>query len=883
MSLTYPATNNKQAIDLNIDSANRWRQILTGDINTTVETFEGGGNVPSVAKAIADLAAYKSPIAWNEGSNETDILQPRTFNNFVFVPIRVPAPMDAIPNDFYWKAYLQSVDDISPDTGYNVYIETISGADKDTFDLPWQYDSVEGNLFVWVNGTKLTQDSLTFVDDDTVTISPAATDGQIVEIASFTLAAYSIVLGLKDEARQAATDAELAAAKLSSNIHEETLNIGTEYVDLPFYVDAAIRNFFVVLDGITQSNGSITPVNSSDIEITTGPCNRLKLGGPIEQEMDIMVISSLSTALGDVADAIAEYTSGVKATVDTIADLRNLTPLPGASVDVLGYYERGDGGGGPKRIWMEGQSAGTYIDNGGSIILPTNGDGSAAWLIDTELCAPDIRWFGASSTETAENNTTSINNALAASSSGIVSVNDGEFLTNYTSVTSPNFVGCGTIVTDSGAHKRAKTSILISSQPASLTNGNGILDDFDQDFSYNQASKQIIVTGTDTIGQPTTGYSQPNAVCPDYTRVFYQSGHNQASGSLEGRTGWAAKRINVTHNGSGDAACYNSNMTITNNDGFASLLGEPAANIMSGQINAGTNDVVLNMIEMNHVDNGYDVISKGPVFNYNRTNNTAAKGQFWTGTRQQSIGTVACDSAFQPVGNWNNGFDSTCMSTSVRAVSLAETHRVTFDAIPQNLPGVPGFKTWGTGGSTYIAKETDLIFKYEGDLILALDANSVISYKQHLFNNGLRPVTDGVGSVGNASFRFDTIYAVNGTINTSDENEKEQIEDIPATWIEAAKNIKPKRFKFKDAVSEKGESARWHIGYIAQQVFQALSDAGVEDPWECGFLCRDMLGEADEDSNMIPLIDETTGLQKERWGLRYSELLALKLAALEIP
>lgn len=67
--------------------------------------------------------------------------------------------------------------------------------------------------------------------------------------------------------------------------------------------------------------------------------------------------------------------------VETIAELRTITGLyQNQSARVLGYNSVGDGGGGRDRYWSEGQPPGTYTDNGGSIIVPTGGDGSAAWL-----------------------------------------------------------------------------------------------------------------------------------------------------------------------------------------------------------------------------------------------------------------------------------------------------------------------------------------------------------------------------------------------------------------------------------------------------------------------------------------------------------------------
>ena len=77
-----------------------------------------------------------------------------------------------------------------------------------------------------------------------------------------------------------------------------------------------------------------------------------------------------------------------------ISELRLLSGnFQGQTANVLGYRALGDGGGGPLRYWAEGQPPGTYVDNGGSIIVPTGGDGSAAWLWD--YCGEiNACWFG---------------------------------------------------------------------------------------------------------------------------------------------------------------------------------------------------------------------------------------------------------------------------------------------------------------------------------------------------------------------------------------------------------------------------------------------------------------------------------------------------------
>ena len=101
-------------------------------------------------------------------------------------------------------------------------------------------------------------------------------------------------------------------------------------------------------------------------------------------------------------------------------------------------------------------------------------------------------------------------------------------------------------------------------------------------------------------------------------------------------------------------------------------------------------------------------------------------------------------------------------------------------------------------------------------------------------NNGIIPsssgsTVDNVVDLGNSGVRFDDIYATNGTIQTSDQNEKQQIASLTDAEITAAKAISKlfKTFKWNDSVAEKGDAARTHSGVIAQEVEQAMTDAGL--------------------------------------------------------
>jgi hypothetical protein len=138
-------------------------------------------------------------------------------------------------------------------------------------------------------------------------------------------------------------------------------------------------------------------------------------------------------------------------------------------------------------------------------------------------------------------------------------------------------------------------------------------------------------------------------------------------------------------------------------------------------------------------------------------------------------------------------------------------------------------------------------------------------------SGGPRPTADNSATVGAAAMRFSEVFSTNGTINTSDENEKQQIGTIPDEWLDAWGEVQWCRFKFNEAVDRKGSEARWHIGLVAQQI-EAVFDAHGLDAFEIGILCFDEWDdEFDEEGNQ-------TQVAGSRYGVRYSEAQALEAA-----
>mgnify|MGYP001574092850 CR=1 FL=1 len=124
-------------------------------------------------------------------------------------------------------------------------------------------------------------------------------------------------------------------------------------------------------------------------------------------------------------------------------------------------------------------------------------------------------------------------------------------------------------------------------------------------------------------------------------------------------------------------------------------------------------------------------------------------------------------------------------------------------------------------------------------------------------------------NLGAVSTRWDNIYATNNVIQTSDQNEKQQIAALTDAEITAAKAIGAlfKTFKWNSAVEIKGDAARTHAGIIAQDVEVAMTDAGL-DAGNYAFF----ISETWTDDN---------GDSQTRKGIRYAELLAFIGAATE--
>ena len=305
----------------------------------------------------------------------------------------------------------------------------------------------------------------------------------------------------------------------------------------------------------------------------------------------------------------------------------------------------------------------------------------------------------------------------------------------------------------------------------------------------------------------------------------------------------------------------------------------------------------------NSLGNNLYLLAGGTTLGIDFATNGAARGRF-DPSGNFMVGKTAVGSSIDGCELRNGGSGYTAAFTSDAAntsavVSImhnASTLPAKFIEMRDssgNVKGIMGVSTETNSTGLWIGfGDTGLSFQAE--------ANNAISPVNA--NNGVN--LDNVVDMGAGNGRFDDIRATNGTIQTSDENDKQNIESLTSAEITAATAISKlfKTYKWKDKVEAKGNNARTHTGVVAQQVQTAMLDAGL-DVTKYAFWCADTWWEADRvipateavEEDGIEAVPEHTitvsynvqseapegATERTRLGIRYPELLSFIGAATE--
>lgn len=171
----------------------------------------------------------------------------------------------------------------------------------------------------------------------------------------------------------------------------------------------------------------------------------------------------------------------------------------------------------------------------------------------------------------------------------------------------------------------------------------------------------------------------------------------------------------------------------------------------------------------------------------------------------------------------------------------------------------------------------------------------IVTSGQH-FSIGILPAANNVGVVGTSNYKWNSIWATNGAIQTSDRREKKEISYIGTqtaydtsmsdeTLVKFVRGLGVVVYKRKN-----GESGRLHHGFIAQDVEALMQELDIKD--HAGFIKSPKTETVKvEEEAEETYTDETDGQTKTRtviqkreeqkeipgeyiYGLRYEEFIA---------
>ena len=123
----------------------------------------------------------------------------------------------------------------------------------------------------------------------------------------------------------------------------------------------------------------------------------------------------------------------------------------------------------------------------------------------------------------------------------------------------------------------------------------------------------------------------------------------------------------------------------------------------------------------------------------------------------------------------------------------------------------------------------------------------------------IRPTADNTYDLGASNFRWDDVFATNGTIQTSDRRSKSSIKEL-SYGLEQIMDLKPVKFKWKDSPEN-----NYKLGFIAQDLLTVLPEVVKTHNWEA----------TEEDESI------KNKVELERLGVYYSDIIPVLVKGMQ--
>lgn len=328
--------------------------------------------------------------------------------------------------------------------------------------------------------------------------------------------------------------------------------------------------------------------------------------------------------------------------------------------------------------------------------------------------------------------------------------------------------------------------------------------------------------------------------------------------------------------GAGNVIPAGANIYKTSDEKWDVLAGTPVTGIKGANEDTfRRGNVVLTAKDVGAVPTGGDTAENTVKFNTASERKNLASGESHTTLFGKIAKWFADLKTVAFSGSYNDLSNKPTIPAAVAVKGNAETAYRTgnVNITPANMGLGNVNNTADKDKSVAYARDTAGVIAGAGDVRVGLSGEGV---NFRTYNKAGTAAVNGYTNLGSGSYRWKQLFATTATISTSDRNLKKDIHQLTDTHLDFFLKLQPVSFLFKD-----GESGRTHIGFIAQDVEQAMSECGLTDLDFAGF-CKDqkveVFFEEDENGDKIekerPILDEN-GNPEYIYSLRYEEFIAL--------
>ena len=375
-----------------------------------------------------------------------------------------------------------------------------------------------------------------------------------------------------------------------------------------------------------------------------------------------------------------------------------------------------------------------------------------------------------------------------------------------------------------------------------------------------------------------------------------------------------AENVAIGHDAGASATTGGENTIVGATAGDALTIGEK--NVAIGHNALGADDVGSRNVAVGWDALGSQNATGGSVNNFYNTAVGANTGfSITTGYYNTFVGALAGDDTDDSIQNVAVGYAALSANagnnnTAVGESALTSTTGASNAAFGNGAANAMTTGSYNTIIGSFNGNQDSIDIRSGSSYIVLSDGQSNVRQiywagdGRMYMRQTLSPWANGFYNLGTASNKWAALHASNGTIQTSDENEKQQIASLTSAEITAATAISKlfKTYKMNSSVEDKGDAARIHSGVIAQQVKTAMNNAGLDET-NYGFWCSDTWWTKDREVEAVEA-DEERGTEAQdaytftdRWekeeevpegatkhtvlGIRYDELLAFVCAATE--